>query len=66
MCHTIVNAKGQVTIPAELRERLGIKSRTRIKWIEEKGRAGANSDDRATDKRNQRISQAQARRAVGV
>jgi AbrB family looped-hinge helix DNA binding protein len=38
MCHTIVNAKGQVTIPAELRERLGIKSRTRIKWIEEKGR----------------------------
>jgi AbrB family looped-hinge helix DNA binding protein len=34
----VVNAKGQVTIPAELRKRLGIKQGTCINWIEEKGR----------------------------
>lgn len=29
---TKINAKGQVTIPAELRERFGIKKGTRIDW----------------------------------
>ncbi len=34
MRRTIVNAKGQVTIPAELRGRLGIKTGTRVTWSE--------------------------------
>jgi len=38
MRRTIVNARGQVTIPAELRKRLEIKPGTRVTWIEEKGR----------------------------
>ena len=38
MRRTVVNAKGQVTIPAELRKQLAIKPGTRINWIEEKGR----------------------------
>jgi AbrB family looped-hinge helix DNA binding protein len=38
MHRTVVNARGQVTIPAELRERLQIKPGTRVTWIEEKGR----------------------------
>ena len=33
-----VNAKGQVTVPAELRRRLKIKPCTRLNCIEEKGR----------------------------
>jgi AbrB family looped-hinge helix DNA binding protein len=33
-----ITAKGQITIPAELRKRFGIRSSTRINWIEEKGR----------------------------
>jgi AbrB family looped-hinge helix DNA binding protein len=33
-----INAKGQVTIPAELRERFGIKKGTCIDWKEEQGR----------------------------
>jgi AbrB family looped-hinge helix DNA binding protein len=37
MRRTIVNAKGQVTIPAELRNRLEIKPGTRVTWFEEKG-----------------------------
>jgi AbrB family looped-hinge helix DNA binding protein len=35
---TKINAKGQVTIPAELRERFGIEKGTRINWKEERGR----------------------------
>jgi AbrB family looped-hinge helix DNA binding protein len=38
MRRTIVNAKGQVTIPAELRKQLEIKPSTRVTWFEEKGR----------------------------
>jgi len=38
MRRTKTNAKGQVTIPAELRERLGIEKGTRINWKEERGR----------------------------
>lgn len=38
MRRTKTNAKGQVTIPAELRERLGIEEGTRINWKEERGR----------------------------
>jgi len=33
-----INAKGQITIPAELRKRLGIRADTRVNWIVEKGR----------------------------
>ena len=38
MRRTVVNAKGQVTIPAELRKQLAIKPGTRVTWSEEKGR----------------------------
>jgi AbrB family looped-hinge helix DNA binding protein len=38
MCRTTVNARDQVTIPAELREQLEIKPGTRVTWFEEKGR----------------------------
>lgn len=33
-----ITAKGQITIPAELRKRLGIRAGTRVNWIEEQGR----------------------------
>ena len=33
-----VNAKGQVVIPAEIRDRLDIKQGTRIAFVEEHGR----------------------------
>ncbi|SRR6266567_2321058 len=34
----VIRTKGRVTIPAELRKRLGIRAGTRVNWIEEKGR----------------------------
>ena len=33
-----MSSKGQVIVPAKLRERLGLKSGTRATWKEEKGR----------------------------
>jgi AbrB family looped-hinge helix DNA binding protein len=38
MRRTVVNGRGQVTIPAELRKQLGLKPGTRVTWIEESGR----------------------------
>lgn len=38
MRRTVVNARGQVTVPAELRKQLEIKPGTRVTWFEEKGR----------------------------
>jgi AbrB family looped-hinge helix DNA binding protein len=38
MRRTVVNARGQVTIPAELRKHLEIKPGTHVTWSEEKGR----------------------------
>ena len=35
---TIVSSKGQVVIPAELREEYGLDKGTRAVWTEEKGR----------------------------
>lgn len=35
---TIISSKGQVVVPAELREQLGLKKGTRATWTEEKGR----------------------------
>jgi AbrB family looped-hinge helix DNA binding protein len=37
MRRTIVNARGQVTIPAKFREQFGIEKGTRIIWKEEQG-----------------------------
>ena len=37
MRRTVVNARGQVTIPIKLRKQLDIKPGTRLNWIEEKG-----------------------------
>ena len=36
--HTAISSKGQVVIPAELRQRLRLKKGTRVAWEEEKGR----------------------------
>ncbi len=36
--HTTISSKGQVVVPAELRERLGLKKGTRATWTEERGR----------------------------
>lgn len=36
--HTTISSKGQVIIPAELRERLGLKKGERAVWGEENGR----------------------------
>jgi len=38
MRRTKINARGQVTIPAQLRERFGIEKGTRINWREDQGR----------------------------
>ena len=35
---TVVNSKGSVPIPTELREKLGLKKGTLVTWIEEHGR----------------------------
>ncbi|MFZ0860303.1 MAG: AbrB/MazE/SpoVT family DNA-binding domain-containing protein [Candidatus Sulfotelmatobacter sp.] len=35
---TIISSKGQVVIPAELREQLGLERGTLATWTEEKGR----------------------------
>jgi AbrB family looped-hinge helix DNA binding protein len=36
--HTTISSKGQVVVPAELREQLGLKKGTRATWTEDKGR----------------------------
>lgn len=35
---TVISSKGQVVIPAELREQFGLNKGTRATWTEEKGR----------------------------
>ncbi len=35
---TVISSKGQVVIPAELREQFGLEKGTRATWTEEKGR----------------------------
>jgi AbrB family looped-hinge helix DNA binding protein len=35
---TVISSKGQVIIPAEMRERYGLKKGTPATWTEEKGR----------------------------
>lgn len=35
---TVISSKGQVVVPAELRERLGLKKGTPATWMEERGR----------------------------
>jgi AbrB family looped-hinge helix DNA binding protein len=35
---TTISSKGQVVVPAELREQLGLKKGTRATWTHEKGR----------------------------
>ncbi len=38
MHRKVVNARGQITIPAELRKQLEISPGTRVNWREEKGK----------------------------
>ena len=35
---TVISSKGQVVVPAELREQLGLKKGTRATWTEDRGR----------------------------
>jgi AbrB family looped-hinge helix DNA binding protein len=35
---TVISSKGQVVIPAELREQLGLEKGTRATWLHEQGR----------------------------
>ena len=35
---TVISSKGQVVVPAELREQLGLKKGTPATWTEERGR----------------------------
>ena len=35
---TTISSKGQVVVPAELREQLGLKKGTRATWTEDRGR----------------------------
>jgi antitoxin PrlF len=35
---TVISSRGQVVIPAELRQRLGLEKGTRATWSEERGR----------------------------
>lgn len=36
--HTVISSKGQVVIPAELREQYGLEKGTPATWTDEKGR----------------------------
>ncbi len=36
--HTTISSKGQVVVPVELREQLGLKKGTRATWTQEGGR----------------------------
>jgi AbrB family looped-hinge helix DNA binding protein len=46
---TTISSKGQVIIPAELRERLGFKKGVRAVWKEEEGRLVLTTFDRILD-----------------
>jgi AbrB family looped-hinge helix DNA binding protein len=66
MHRTVVNSRGQVTIPFELRRKLEIKRGTRVAWHEEKGRLVLSPMTARRIQRNCWISQAQTRRAIHV
>jgi AbrB family looped-hinge helix DNA binding protein len=44
-----ITARGQITIPAELRKKLKIKAGTRITWMEENGRLVLTPIERLLD-----------------
>lgn len=46
---TTISSKGQVIIPAELRERLGLKKGVRAVWREDKGQLVLTPIDRLLD-----------------
>jgi bifunctional DNA-binding transcriptional regulator/antitoxin component of YhaV-PrlF toxin-antitoxin module len=66
MRRTVVNAKGQGSIPVELRKRLEIKPGTRVNWSEEQGRLvmAPMTSRRRNEIRG--IPQAQARPGVRI
>jgi antitoxin PrlF len=47
--HTVVSSKGQVVIPVELRERLGLEKGTRAMWREENGQLVLTPVERLLD-----------------
>lgn len=58
MRRTIVNARGQVTIPVELRKQVEIEPGTRVNWFQEKGRLILAPMTARRIKRDQWLSQA--------
>ena len=64
--HTTISSKGQVVVPAELREQLGLKKGTRATWTEDRGRLILMPlTERILDE-NPRFSQTGARRAFRI
>ncbi len=47
--NVVISSKGQVVIPAELRERLGLGKGTAVIWTEEKGRLVLTPFERMLD-----------------
>ena len=62
---TVISSKGQVVIPAELREEFGLEKGTPATWTEEKGRLVLTPITVTATARNQGISEAGSGRAVG-
>jgi len=46
---TTISSKGQVVVPSELRDRLGLKKGARASWTEENGRLVLTPIDRLLD-----------------
>ena len=63
---TVISSKGQVVIPAELREQLGLEKGTPATWSEEKGRLILTPITERHSRRDPGISEASAWRALCV
>ncbi len=63
---TVVSSKGQVVIPAELRQRLSLEKGTPATWSEEDGRLVLTPMTEAATRRDHGLPQAETRRAVDV
>lgn len=62
----VISSKGQVFIPAELRQQFGLERGTPATWTEEKARLAVDSYYRPANTRDPGISKAQTRPAIHV